>query len=308
MHDPLPSWRDTPTRPAILDFVEAITAGPGALAPAERIAVFDNDGTLWTEKPMPTQLHFIVEQWAAAARADPGLAPEQPYRAALSGDLSWLAGAIDAHEAGDDTALRVMIAALLRTTAAMGVEDYRRTVEDFFRDARHPVLRRPYAGVVYQPMVELLGFLDARGITCYIVSGGDRDFMRPMTEHNYGIPPERVIGSAVGLTYDGARNDVRYGTTFGFLDDGPEKPVRIWSRIGRRPVLAVGNSDGDIPMLRYVQAHPRSLSLLVHHDDSGRGDESYDTGAQAALGQAARAGFTIVSVRDDWNAVFPVGD
>ncbi|WP_382309765.1 HAD family hydrolase [Herbiconiux sp. UC225_62] len=304
----LPSWRDTSTRRAILDFVDAIAVGPEALPAAERVAVFDNDGTLWTEKPMPTQLHFIVQQWAAAARADPALAEKQPYRAALSGDLAWLGAAIDKHYAGDDSDLQVMIAAILGTTASVSVDDYQRTVAAFYRDAAHPVLNRPYSEVVYQPMVELLRLLEAHEFRCYIVSGGDRDFMRPMSTANYGIPPERVIGSAVGLSYDEASNDVRYGTTFGFLDDGPEKPARIWSRVGRRPVLAAGNSNGDVPMLRYVQAHPRSLSLLVHHDDdTGRGDQPYDKGTELALGAAAASGFTVVSVRDDWASVFPAG-
>ena len=186
----------------------------------------------------------------------------------------------------------------------MSVEEYEASVGEFYREARHLLLKRPYSDVVYQPMLELLRYLEANGFTCYIVSGGDRDFMRPMTMANYGIPPERVIGSAVGLSYEGG--EVRYSSTFSFLDDGPEKPVRIWSRVGRRPVLAVGNSNGDVPMLQYVQRHPQSLSLLIHHDDdTGRGDVPYDKGAEAALEAADKHGFTIVSVRDDWESVFP---
>jgi phosphoserine phosphatase len=306
MTDVLPSWRDGDTRQAILDFVAAVTAGPDAVPEVERVAVFDNDGTLWTEKPMPTQLHFIVQQWAAAAKADPSLADKQPYRAAVTGDHSWLAGAVDKHYAGDDSDLRVLIGALVGTTAHESVEDYEAAVAAFYRDAQHLTLHRAYAKAIYQPMLELLRLLEANGFTCYIVSGGDRDFMRPMTVDYYGIPPERVVGSALGLSYDEEDNEVRYGTSFQFMDDGPEKPIRIWSRIGRRPILAGGNSNGDVPMLRFVQKHPRSLSLLIHHDDdTGRGDPPYDKGAEDALTAAREHGFRIVSVKDDWATVFP---
>lgn len=309
MSRPLPSWADGPARDAILAFVEAVAVGPDALRPEERVAVFDNDGTLWTEKPMPTQLHFIVEQWKAAAEADPSLADRQPYRAAVTGDLAWLGVAVDKHYAGDDTDLKVMVGAILASTAHESVEDYHAAVASFYARAKHLTLGRPYADAVYQPMVELLRHLEAHGFTCYVVSGGDRDFMRPMTLDCYGIPPERVVGSALGLTYDAGTNQVRYGTAFDYLDDGPLKPVRIWSRVGRRPVLAAGNSNGDVDMLRFVQGNPRSLSLLVHHDDdSGRGDAPYDAGAEQALAAAAEHAFTVVSVRDDWTRVFPPGD
>ena len=302
----LPSWRAGLARTAIVDFVEAVCAGPHAVPVADRVAVFDNDGTLWTEKPMPTQLHFIVQQWAAAARKDPTLAATQPYQAAVTGDLAWLAGAVDKHYAGDETDLRTMIAAILATTANENIDDYAAAVAMFYRDARHLTLDRPYATVVYQPMLELLRYLEEHEFTCYIVSGGDRDFMRPMTADVYGIPTERVIGSALGLRYDIDTNEISYGATFSFMDDGPEKPVRIWTRIGRRPLLAAGNSNGDIPMLRYVQKHPRSLSLVIHHDDdTGRGDTPHDKGADALLTAAGQHGFVTVSVRDDWAAVFP---
>ena len=306
MADPeLPSWRHTATRRAIVEFVHAVTSGARAVPEPDRVAVFDNDGCLWTEKPMPTQLHFIVQQWAAAARADPALADTQPYRAALSGDLSWLGGALDKHYAGDDSDLRVMIGALLASSANVSVDDYRRDVADFYREAKHQTLGLGYGSAVYRPMVELLRYLEAHAFTNYIVSGGDRDFMRPITDDYYGIPAERVVGTAVGLDYDEESNDVRYGSSLAFFDDGPEKPVRIWSRVGRRPILAAGNSNGDIPMLRYVQKHPVSLSLLVHHDDdTGRGDAPYDRGAEDALAAAPGRGFTVVSVKDDWETVF----
>jgi phosphoserine phosphatase len=301
----LASWRSGATRDAIIDFVERVSGdGPDALPPAERIAVFDNDGTLWTEKPIPTQLHFIVMEWAEAAKKDPSLAESEPYKSAVSRDFTWLGAALDKHYAGDESDLKILIGALLGTTAGMSVEDYAALVDTFYRDAQHLSLARPYADVVYQPMIELLRYLEANGFTSYIVSGGDRDFMRPMTMANYGIPPERVIGSAVGLTYEAG--EVRYSTTFSFMDDGPEKPIRIWTRIGRRPVLAAGNSNGDVPMLEYVQKHPLSLSLLIHHDDdTERGDAPYDKGAELALAAAEDDGFTVVSVRNDWETVFP---
>jgi phosphoserine phosphatase len=309
MHVPvgeLSAWSQGPTRQAIEDFVTAVSDGPDAVPAIERVAVFDNDGTLWTEKPMPTQLHFIVQQWAAEARADPSLAERQPYRAAVSGDLGWLGGAVDKHYAGDDSDLTVMIGAILASTANMSVEDYETSVAAFYRDAQHLTLHRPYHQAIYQPMVQLLRYLEAHQFTCYIVSGGDRDFMRPMTAEYYGIPSERVIGSALALSYDEQTNHVRYGSAFDFMDDGPLKPTRIWSRIGRRPLLAGGNSNGDVPMLRYVQGHRRSLSLLIHHDDdTGRGDPAYDKGAELALAAAREHDFTVVSVKSDWASIFP---
>ncbi|WP_149085007.1 MULTISPECIES: HAD family hydrolase [Microbacterium] len=302
----LPSWRDTATRRALESFVASVTAGPRAVPVAERIAVFDNDGTLWSEKPMPTQLHYVVERWREAAIRDPSLADAQPYRAAVTGDLAWLGAAIDKHYAGDDSDLGVVLQALVGLTDGVSVEEYARSVTEFYRTAQHPLLGRPYADAVYRPMVELLRYLEGHGFTCYIVSGGERDFMRPMTQANYGIPPERVIGSALGLTYDERDADVHYSSALAFFDDGPEKPVRIWSRVGRRPLLAAGNSNGDIPMLDFARRGPRpGLALLIHHDDAGRGDTPYDTGAEQALESAVDRGYTVVSVRDDWASVFP---
>lgn len=300
----LASWRPGSTRDAITEFVEAVVEGPGAVPVPERVAVFDNDGTLWTEKPMPTQLAYIVEQWSAAIAADPGLAAHQPFTAVRDGDLAWLGRAVDKHYQGDDGDLHTLIGALVRTTAGMSVHDYHASVEAFYRDAQHLTLHRSYANAVYRPMVELIDYLEANGFSCYIVSGGDRDFMRPISSAYYGIPRERVVGSAVGLEYDAGTNDVRYGTAWDFFDDGPQKPIRIWTRTGRRPILAAGNSNGDLPMLRFPRRHARSLSLLVHHDDDARGDIPYDTGAEEALAAVETDGLTVVSVRDDWSTVF----
>lgn len=302
----LRSWRDTPTRRAIEAFVASVVDGPLAVPIEERIAVFDNDGTLWAEKPMPTQLHYVVERWRVVAEQNPELARRQPYLAATSGDLAWLGAAIDKHYAGDDSDLKVLLSALVGLNDGMSVEDYAEAVSEFYRTARHPISRRPYAEAVYQPMVELLRYLERHGFTCYIVSGGERDFMRPMTQTNYGIPPERVIGSAFGLTYDEDAATVRYSPALDFFDDGGEKPVRIWARIGRRPLLAAGNSNGDMPMLDFARRGPRpGFALLVHHDDDGRGDAPYDAGADKALAAAPDNGYTVVSVREDWATVFP---
>ena len=308
MSEPLPSWRDTSTRAAILEFVTAVTTptSPDFVARDARVAVFDNDGTLWTEKPMPTQLHYLLQQWKAAAVADPALAEHQPYRAAVSGDLAWLGAAVDKHYAGDDSDLGLLIGAVVASSAGASVEEYEASVAAFYREARHLSLHSSYAHTVYQPMVELIRLLDANDFTTYIVSGGERDFMRPMTLEYYGVPSQRVIGTAMGLEYDAHDNVVRYTSELEFFDDGPQKPVRIWTRTGRRPILAAGNSNGDIPMLRFAQGNPRSLSLLVHHDDdTGRGDAPYDKGADKALATAGAHGFTVVSVRDDWEHVFP---
>lgn len=302
----LPSWRRTRTRAAIEAFVASVVDGPDAVPVEERIAVFDNDGTLWAEKPMPTQLHYVVEQWRVVAERNPDLAERQPYRAAVSGDLAWLGAAIDKHYVGDDSDLKVLLAALVGLNDGMSVEDYAAAVTEFYRTARHPISQRPYAEAVYQPMVELLRYLELHGFTCYIVSGGERDFMRPMTQTNYGIPPERVIGSAFGLTYDEEAAIVRYSPALDFFDDGGEKPVRIWSRVGRRPLFAAGNSNGDMPMLDFARRGPRAgFALLVHHDDDGRGDAPYDAGADRALTAAADNAYTVVSVRDDWETIFP---
>ncbi|MFK0400854.1 HAD family hydrolase [Microbacterium sp. NPDC090225] len=306
MVDELPSWRDGDARRAIEAFVTRTTSAQAPVPVDERIAVFDNDGTLWSEKPLPAQLHYIIGRWTAAAEEDPRLRERQPYRSAVSGDLSWLARAIDRHHAGDDHDLRPVIAAIVALTDGTDVEEYASTVSAFFEDARHPVRRTSYFETTYQPMRELLAYLESHEFTCYIVSGGDRDFVRVMSERAYGIPAERVIGSALGLSYDAETGRVRYGSSFSFLDDGPEKPVRIWSRIGRRPILAVGNSNGDMPMLDFTLAGERdALALLVHHDDASRADPPYEAGAEKALAAAAARGYTPISVERDWSTIFP---
>jgi phosphoglycolate phosphatase-like HAD superfamily hydrolase len=290
----LESWNDGPTKSAIVDFVhKAITH----LAPADRVAVFDNDGTLWCEKPAYVQLDFLVRQLAAKVTADPSLASQPAYAAASSGDLAWFGNAVTKHYQGDDSDLKELGVAILSASSGVDVEEHAARVADFFASARHPTLKRPYTACGYAPMIELLHYLEANGFTCYIVSGGGRDFMRPITVDMYGVPPERVVGSSVGLAFrDG--NLVTTGVTE-FLNDGPVKPVRIWGRVGRRPIFAAGNSNGDIEMLEYTHG----MRLLIRHDDAAR-EFDYVAGAEKALELAAARGWTVASIRDDWTHVF----
>jgi phosphoserine phosphatase len=308
----LPSWTDGPTKSAIVDFVGRVTTdrGPDYVEPQERVAVFDNDGTLWCEKPAYIQLDFIVRRLAEKASADTSLAERQPYKAALSGDLSWFGGAITKHYQGDDTDLKVLAGATLSLHESMKVEDHATRVAAFFAEASHPTLGRPYKVCTYAPMVELLRYLEAHGFTCYIVSGGGRDFMRPITSTIYGIPPERVVGSAQGLKFEGGSGaEAGHGDLFiqpalDIWDDGPEKPVRIWNRIGRRPILSAGNSNGDDEMLMY-SGRPGSaaLRLLIDHDDGER-EFAYTAGAERVMEHAQAHGWTVVSMRNDWAQVF----
>ena len=306
--DPLATWRDGATKDAILAFVERVTTagGPEFVPPAERIAVFDNDGTLWCEKPMPIELGFILERLAAMAQADPDLRERQPWKAAHEGDHAWLGGAVTKHYHGDDSDVKVLLEGVVGAFAGWAVEDYATAAAAFLREGDHPTLGRPLHACGYAPMVELLRFLEAAGFTVYIASGGDRDFMRTITEDIYAIPPERVIGSSNALRYvdDDGGGTVSYLGEPDVFDDGPVKPVRIWSRIGRRPILAAGNSNGDVPTLRFAGGPGRpALRLLVDHDDAER-EFAYRAGAERALDAAGEHGWTVVSVRDDWATVF----
>ena len=295
----LANWNDGPAKTAIVDFVEGATA---QVPPEERVAVFDNDGTLWCEKPAYIQLDFLVRRLAEQARADPALAATQPYKAAAEGDLVWFGDAVTKHYQGDDSDLKVLAGGVLSAYQGLTTEEHAARVAAFFADATHPTLGRPYTACGYRPMVELLRYLEANGFTNYIVSGGGRDFMRPITWSMYGVPPERVVGSSVGVTF--ADGDLVTTAQPEFLNDGPIKPVRIWGRTGRRPILAAGNSNGDIEMLQYSRAgrHP-SLQLLVRHDDANR-EFDYLAGAERALDLAGSDGWSVVSMRDDWATVF----
>jgi phosphoserine phosphatase len=304
----LASWRDTRTRAAIVDFVSAAIdeTGPSFVAPVERVAVFDNDGTLWSEKPIPIQLDFTLFRMAELAGDDPKLRDRQPYKAAVERDYRWLGSAMVKHYHGEDADLNLLMAAVETAFGGMNVEAFSGEVTTWLQKAVHPQLGRPYLRCAYAPMVELLRYLEANGFSTYIASGGDRDFMRPFAEQLYGIPPERVIGSAFGLDLqqgdDGS--DLLYKSKIEFFDDGPEKPVRIWSRVGRRPLVAGGNSNGDVPMLRFARHGDREpLRLLVLHDDPER-EFDYTAGAEDALDRAKSRAWTVVSMKDDWTTIF----
>jgi phosphoglycolate phosphatase-like HAD superfamily hydrolase len=306
--DALASWNDGKTKQAIVAFVEQVTeeASPTFVPPEERIAVFDNDGTLWCEKPLPIQADFLFRRLAAMAEHDPSLRTRQPWKAVVEKDHEWLGGVITKHYHGDDTDLKVMAGGLLRAYEGVTVDEFATTADAFLRSAQHPTLGRLYLACAYQPMVELLRYLDAAGFRNYIASGGGRDFMRAITQDIYSIPPECVIGSTVALAYrdDGDTGTIVHTAAPEILDDGPAKPVRIWSRIGRRPIFAAGNSNGDIPMLQFA-AHPSrpSLSLLVNHDDAER-EFDYQAGAERSLQVAAQRGWPVVSIKNDWRTVF----
>ncbi len=307
----LSSWKDGATKSAIVDFVARVTGqGPDFVDPEARIAVFDNDGTLWCEKPMYIQLDFIARRLADRAAADATVAGQQPYRAAAAGDLNWFGDAITKHYQGDDTDLKVLARAVLSLHDAMTVEDHAALVNTFFAEAMHPTLGLPYLKCVYVPMVELLRYLETHDFTCYIVSGGGRDFMRPVTGSIYGIPPERVVGSAQGLKFmvgsgvQAGHGDLLIQPALEVFDDGPEKPVRIWNRIGRRPILSAGNSNGDDEMLVYSgRPGEPALRLVVLHDDSAR-EFDYTAGAERVLTHADEFGWSVVSMKNDWVTVF----
>ncbi len=310
MSDALQLWTDGATRSAILDFVARVTdeSGPDYVEPRARVAVFDNDGTLWIEKPLIIQLDFTIRRLAELAAQHVELQSQQPYQAAYENDLHWLGAAVVKHYHGDDSDMGLLMAAVPAAFAEVTVEDYDDKVLAFFAAATHTTLKQPYLACGYTPMIELLRYLEANGFTNYIASGGDRDFMRPVAERMYGISPERVIGSAVGLTYtDDDGGQLLYTSTMDFFDDGPEKPIRIWSRIGRRPILAAGNSNGDQPMLSFAghNAGP-ALRLVIQHDDAER-EFDYTAGAEDVLATAAEQAWTVVSMKNDWVEVFGRG-
>lgn len=303
----LPSWRDGETRLAIVDFVERVTGWDGSepVPIEERLAVFDNDGTLWTEKPMPIQLDFILRRLVEMAEADPTLRGRQPWKAANEGDYGWFGTALNAHYAGDDTDVMVIAGGILTAFGGVSVEEFERRSDEFLRSTRHPTLGAGYLDCAYAPMVELLSYLADNGFSNYIVSGGGRDFMRPITQEVYGIPRQRVIGSTVSLEYsDENGGTITHKAEADYLDDGPQKPIRIWSRTGRRPLLAAGNANGDIPMLHFTQHVDKPfLRLLVVHDDAER-EFAYTGGAEQALERAASDKWTGISMKNDWTTVF----
>jgi FMN phosphatase YigB (HAD superfamily) len=304
----LSSWRDGPTKQAIINFVERTGGedGSAAVPVEERVAVFDNDGTLWCEKPMPIQLDFILRRLVEMVEAQPELRERQPWKAAYERDYGWLSSLMTEHYAGNDTNVRTLAAGILAAYEGISVEDFEEQADAFLRNAQHPTLDRRYLECAYAPMVELLGYLEANGFSNYIASGGGRDFMRPISQDVYGIPRERVIGSSSTFAYtsDEHGGTITHKPEADYLDDGPEKPVRIWNRTGRRPLLAAGNSNGDIPMLHFTLHEDKpTLRLLVLHDDGER-EFDYTTGAEQALEQAEADGWTVISIKNDWTTVF----
>jgi phosphoglycolate phosphatase-like HAD superfamily hydrolase len=300
----LASWNDGAARRTVVEFVERTVSD--SVPAQERVAVFDNDGTLWCEKPMPIQADFILRRLLEMAQADPKLRGRQPWKAAYERDYGWLGTVLAEHYAGNDTNVGPLLAGVLAAYAGIGVEEFEAKSAAFLRTAQHPTLGRGYLECAYVPMVELLGYLKANGFSNYIASGGGRDFMRPISQEVYGIPRDRVIGSATTFEYT---SNARGGTIThkaegDYLDDGPQKPIRIWSRAGRRPLLAAGNSNGDIPMLEFTHHESKpTLRLLVRHDD-GRREFDYTSGAEQALERAEKSGWTIVSMKNDWATVF----
>jgi phosphoglycolate phosphatase-like HAD superfamily hydrolase len=309
-HDPLPSWNDGATKRAILDFLAHSTkdGGPEFIPESERVAVFDNDGTLWCEKPLPIQADFLLEAVGKMGEHDPSLRERQPWKAVYEKDYRWLSGVIEKHYKGDDGDLKLMASGLLQAYAGITVEDYEAAAGRFLGTAHHPRLNRPYRRCTYQPMIELLGALDSHGFTNYIVTSSGQDFMRPAADDLYNVPPERIIGSDVALEYlDGSSvASIIRKPELGIFDDGAAKPVQIWGRTGRRPVFACGNSNGDIAMLHFCARPSRhSLALLLEHDDEER-EFSYVAGAEESLRRAAIEGWTVASMKNDWKTVFPL--
>ena len=304
MTSTLASWNDGAARQAVVGFVERTESE--AVPIEERVAVFDNDGTLWCEKPVPIQADFILRRLFEMAEGDSELRARQPWKAAYERDHGWLETALVEHYAGDDTKVRTLMAGVIAAHSGISVDDFEAEANSFLRTAQHPTLGRGYLECAYAPMLELLGYLEANGFSNYIASGGGRDFMRPISDQVYGIPRDRVIGSASALEY--TSND--HGGTItrkaeaDYLDDGPQKPIRIWSRTGRRPLLAAGNANGDIPMLDFTWHEDKPfLRLLVLHDDGDR-EFDYTKGAEQALEKAGKNGWTVVSIKNDWATVF----
>jgi phosphoglycolate phosphatase-like HAD superfamily hydrolase len=305
---PLPTWRDGVTRQSIIDFVNRVTkqGSTDFVNPDDRIAVFDNDGTLWCEKPLPIQVDFLLRRIGEQAEEDELLQDKQPWKAVFNKDYKWLSDAITKHYNGDDGDLKVMSDGLLRAYSGESIDSYAEKASDFLHLSQNPGLKRPYLSTAYAPMVELLHYLKANGFTNYIASGGSRDFIRTIAEKLYGIPSERVIGTSVVLEYRVVKGigHVYHKPHLEIFDDGPAKPVRIWSRIGKRPIFAGGNANGDIQMLEFT-AHPSRPShcVVVNHDDNDR-EIAYTAGAEKLIETAKVKDWTIISVRDDWSVVF----
>lgn len=301
----LPSWNDGPTKAAILDYVQSVTNPDLAtyVSPQDRVATFDNDGCCWIEKPMYIQLAFTLARLRSMATDDPSLREIPHYRAAYEGDMAYFAG-LDPHAGGD---VKQLLQVVFDSHAGMTTEVFQAMVDDFMNSATHPRYDVVYKRMVYQPMVELIAYLHAHDFKVFLCSAGGMTFMRTVSEEVYGIPRERVIGSNVTfettLTEEGPVVTRKAGLVDP-IDDGPGKPINIELHIGRKPILAAGNSDGDLHMLWWVQTGARpALALLVHHDDAER-EYAYDIGSEKTLQMASERGWTVVSMKQDWNRIF----
>jgi hypothetical protein len=302
--DPLSSWNDGPTKSAIINFVTKTTTQGGAdfVPVPERIATFDNDGTLWCEHPMYVQLFFALDRVKDLAPRHPDWKLKLPFKAILDGDMK---GVMEAGERG-------MVEIVMASHAGMSTEDFEKIVKDWLKTARHPRFKRPFTELVYQPMLELMAYLRANGFKTYIVSGGGVEFMRPWTEKVYGIPPEQVVGSSIKTKYemrDGKPMLFRL-PELNFIDDKTGKPIGINEFIGRRPIMAFGNSDGDFEMLQWTTAGsgPR-FGLIVHHTDAER-EYAYDRHTlfgrlDKSIDEAPKQGWTVVDMKKDWRTIFP---
>ena len=301
--DPLPSWNDGAAKRAITDFVQAVMrdGAPGYMPPAERIAVFDNDGTLWPEQPVYVQMAFALDRVRALAPHHPEWKGRQPFKAVLDGDMKALAAA------GEKGVVEIVMA----THAGITADAFEHVVKNWFARAVHPRFKRPYQELAYQPMVELLVHLRANGFKTYIVSGGGIDFIRVVSEEMYGIPPEQVIGSSIRMKFEviGGKPALVRQYAADFIDDKDGKPVGIEKFIGRRPLAAFGNSDGDLEMLQWTTAGQGSrFALLVHHTDAER-EYAYDRRSlvgrlDKALDLAKTQDWTVVDMKTDWKTVF----
>jgi phosphoserine phosphatase len=303
--DQLPSWRDGAAKEAITEFVARVTTqnSPDFVPPAERIAAFDNDGTLWSEQPVYFQVTFAIDRAKAMASEHSEWRNREPFKSVLAGDVKDLA-ATDQKDV-----LEIMAAA----HAGITTEQFSNIVKDWTKTARHPRFNRPYTELIYQPMLELLNYLRANGFKTFIVSGGGVEFMRAWAEEAYGIPPEQVVGSSVVAKFE--RNTdgkpvLMKEAKVEFVDDGPGKPVGINRFIGRRPILAFGNSDGDLQMLQWTTAGSGArFAGIVHHTDAGR-EFAYDRASpigrlDKAWNEAAERGWTIIDMKQDWKVIFP---
>ncbi|HQR38460.1 MAG TPA: HAD family hydrolase [Blastocatellia bacterium] len=303
--DPLPSWNDGAAKRSIIAFVDRVTrpGSPDFVPADERIATFDNDGTLWAEQPLYVQLMFALDRVKALAPQHPEWANTEPFASVLKGDVNHAL-------AGGEKALFEMVMA---THAGMTTDEFESTVSNWMATARHPKTGRPYTEMVYQPMLELLAYLRSKGFKTFIVSGGGIEFMRPWAERVYGVPPEQVVGSSIKTVYElqGGKPVLVRQPAINFIDDGKGKPVGINEHIGRRPIAAFGNSDGDQQMLEWTGAGSGArFMMLVHHDDAARewayGPESKIGTFSDALEAEARAkGWIVVSMKSDWKQIFP---